>query len=116
LNSHRKAGKAVDVDEIPLEKFSAEDWAGLIASQFRALLESGHSVDLQLVSVSHPGSVVDPKYESFSLLFEGPAHQPLIQRTYTFEHPRLGRFDLFIVPVAKDRDRLQYEAVFSRLF
>ena len=57
----------------------------------------------------------DARNERFCLLFRGPAHQPLAQNTYVFEHPRLGGLALFIVPVGS-RDGAAYcyyEAVFN---
>jgi hypothetical protein len=37
----------------------------------------------------------------------------LPQRIYPFEHPDLGAFEVFIVPVGADPDGVRYEAVFS---
>jgi hypothetical protein len=31
------------------------------------------------------------------------------------KHERLGMFDLFLVPVSRERDGMRYEAVFNRL-
>ena len=48
-------------------------------------------------------------------LFNATARPVLAQQIYPFEHDRLGRFDLFIVPVGQDAQGLAYEAVFNRL-
>jgi hypothetical protein len=67
--------------------------------------------ELELVEVSD-GSTHG--HVNFSLLFRGPLQPLLPQRIYPVEHERLGRFDLFIVPVRRDTHGLYYEAVFNR--
>ena len=53
--------------------------------------------------------------EKFSLLFRGDAIRPLGQNTYAFEHARIGRFEMFIVPIGReDQGQCHYEAVFHR--
>ena len=80
-------------------------------STFR-LRQEVATTELELVEIVD-GSTL--RQVSFSLLFRGP-HQPLLrQQIYPFEHDRLGRFDLFIVPVKRDAHGLYYEAVFNRV-
>ncbi len=56
----------------------------------------------------------DARNERFSLRFRGPVHTPLGQDTYLFEHPRLGRQPIFIVPVpTPDGTQCYYEAIFN---
>src|SRR5436190_601474 len=51
---------------------------------------------------------------SFSLYFRCPAvRQP--QHIYSLSHPRLGEFDLFLVPIRQKKDGIYYEAVFNLL-
>lgn len=50
---------------------------------------------------------------SFAILFHGPVNAALPQRMYRFEHEVLGTFDLFIVPVGRDKNGFHYEAVFN---
>lgn len=49
----------------------------------------------------------------FVLLFVCPDDRVLEQRTYAIDHERLGRLEIFIVPVAADADGVHYEAVFN---
>jgi hypothetical protein len=49
----------------------------------------------------------------FAIVFRGPLEPILPQRIYRFEHDALGEFDLFIVPIARDENGTQYEAVLS---
>jgi len=53
--------------------------------------------------------------ECFSLLFRGPARVALGQSTYSLEHPALGAFLLFLVPVGPTGENGQeLEAVINR--
>jgi hypothetical protein len=100
---------------ITLAKFSQ-----MLGARFRVGNRSGDSIELELVQVSPGGTIAKgganlPEYESFSLLFHGAQAGLLRQGTYAFEHPALGRFDLFIVPIAAENGLVQYQAVFNRL-
>lgn len=50
----------------------------------------------------------------FSLLFRGNDKYSLKQGTYLVEHPWLGSFALFLVPMKKNASGSTYEAVFNR--
>ncbi len=107
------------MNELRLEELSAKQFAELVATEFSVTADRKHHIALRLTSVTEPrvtaADATHSRYESFSLFFDGPVDQPLIQQIYSFEHPQLGRFDLFIVPVSKEREHMQYEAVFNRL-
>jgi hypothetical protein len=83
---------------------------------------SGPAVALELIDArqqppSRGGSADAPDagHEKFSLRFRGPRRQALPQRTYTFEHRQLGRFEMFIVPAgAQAGANMHYEAIFNR--
>ena len=92
----------------------------LLRTRFRVGLYPAEAVELELVQVTPGGTVAKdrlnlPQYESFSLLFHGPQQRMLRQGTYAFEHPQIGRFDLFIVPIAAENGRVHYQAIFNRL-
>ena len=56
--------------------------------------------------------------ESFALTFRGPGEWPLRQRAYMLSHPKLGKLELFLVPVGKvekDPAWRDYVAVFNRM-
>ena len=106
----------VNLDQIPFARF-----ADLMNTKFWIRQEPGIEVSLELVSATRPPTTVPedtpgagPRYESFSLVFNGPLDRPLRQQTYPFEHERIGRFDLFIVPISRERGALQYQAVINR--
>lgn len=57
----------------------------------------------------------DAGNEKFSLRFMGSPGRAIGQDTYWFEHPRLGRFALFVAPVGPaGTAAANYEAVFNR--
>ena len=107
--------------EVSLATVSVEELAKLTGSIFVAGGPCGPQA-LELVGVewlsrpdargSGEGSAAG---EAFSLYFRGDPGQALAQDTYRFEHGRLGRFDMFIVPVDRlGADGCCYEAVFHR--
>lgn len=49
----------------------------------------------------------------FSLLFQVPSAGALLQRIYALEHARLGRLEIFLVPIGRENGQLVLEAVFN---
>src|SRR5215471_1493608 len=58
-----------------------------------------------------PTSTTSIETSGFMLKFLGTLDKPLTQDTYSFEHPDMGRFFLFIVPAGEQT----YTATFNRL-
>ena len=82
-------------------------------TKFRILDKSSPVViEAELVEVEEKST--SRKLEQFSILFIGPAEPCLPQSTYEIEHREMGNFDLFLVPIASDKNGTSYEAVFSR--
>lgn len=75
----------------------------------------GASQPLELALIECREGVAGPDYEHFSLLFKGPRAVLLSQRTYELEHPILGAFPLFLVPIKQDDSGTYYESVFNRM-
>ena len=76
-----------------------------------------HSLELIRAETAPGGESVasNEGSEKFSLLFRGDAIRLLGQNTYAFEHARIGRFEMFIVPIGREhRSQCYYEAVFNR--
>ncbi len=95
---------------LEIQSAVASTFAEHLNSAFR--LHHGPAItELELLEVSD-GSTHG--HVNFSLLFRGPREPQLPQQIYPVEHDRLGRFDLFIVPVKRDANGLYYEAVFNR--
>lgn len=113
---------AADLDAISISR-----WEDQINTEFlledvahagrRLVLESVERFTGSRAGVALPeGSEHKERCDCFSLLFRvvGPGDD-LPQNTYSFRHSRLGRLQVFIVPVgaAADAGRL-HEAVFNR--
>jgi hypothetical protein len=83
-------------------------------TKFRFKLDP-EDVELELVEVKRyeGGNHDQEAMESFSIFFNGPPNPLLAQQTYSVEHARMGTFDLFIVPIARQPDGYHYEAVFN---
>ncbi|WP_144224108.1 DUF6916 family protein [Mesorhizobium amorphae] len=74
--------------------------------------EASVPLALQLLEVRLLGTALRSG-GAFALTFRGPPTEPLQQATYPLVHPRLGRLDIFIVPIARQTDGMRYEAVFT---
>ncbi len=82
-------------------------------TKFHVHTDSGETLDLELFELKDGFST--PRQEQFSIQFRGPGNFILPQKTYSMEHDRIGQFDLFIVPIGRDKNGSYYEAVFNRL-
>ncbi len=81
--------------------------------EFRLHAEGMEPVELTLTQV---GDLKKTKsQEIFSIVFRGPSGAVLPQRIYRLEHETMGAFDLFLVPIEKNKEGIFYEAVFNRL-
>jgi hypothetical protein len=108
--------------EIPLHEVSFLAFSQNLNTGFRVEGDGGASVELRLIeaspqapSLSTVSNAEDALNEQFSLLFIGPLQPALSQGTYWFEHHRIGRFAMFVVPVGpQDTGYSYYEAVFNR--
>jgi hypothetical protein len=54
-----------------------------------------------------------PRAQPFSLTFQAPAQARGTQGIYRLQHPQLGVLDIFLVPIAPQDGRPQFEAVFN---
>ena len=66
---------------------------------------------LQTIAQTNP-TAFEPT-PAFSLIFRGPAGPALVQGTYQVEHPQIGVFPLFLVPIGPNRAEACYEAIFA---
>ncbi len=102
-----------------LETFTASTFQPLVRECFRVHPGEAPPVELELLQVtlltaSGPGwQTVPRRRDPFSLLFRGPQAPVLPQKIHRFEHPALGSFDLFIVPIRAGAEGTEYEAIFT---
>jgi len=109
------------MNHVPVDRLTFEWFSARLKTKFRVDLGPSHRLELELVEVnaarSRSGSLVSgelARVEGFSLVFTGPSAPLLPQGTYRFEHGPEG-FDLFMVPVGRGPDTIQYEVVFNRI-
>jgi hypothetical protein len=95
------------------ERFEHAQFLENLNSSFRLPLEGGESLDLRLIGISELNKTA--RQEFFSIIFCCGLDQVLPQRIYGLEHDKLGRLDLFLVPIKKDEQGVHYEAVFNRM-
>jgi hypothetical protein len=96
-----------------LEDMTSATFSEELNTKFRVRQPESSVLELELVKVEELGE--SPMQERFSIIFRGPLDQAVGQGLYTFEHDRLGTFDMFIVPVARGEDGMRYEAAFNRM-
>lgn len=94
---------------VPLEQLTFQKFAELLRSRFCVHSGPASVVELELLEATS-----DEGRENFSLVFSGPSDCPLAQQIYRFEHPKVGGFDLFIVPISREQGCFRYEAIFNR--
>jgi hypothetical protein len=96
---------------------TADAFAACKGTEFAVAAAGGAALPLTLIQVSRfvapPHS---PRPDPFSIEFVGPPQPVLPQAIYVFEHPAIGRFEVFIVPLGPSGpadSRMRYEAVFN---
>ena len=55
----------------------------------------------------------DEGRDPFSLEFTDTEHDHVPQQIVAVEHPELGSFDLFVVPLGPSDQGMRYEAIFT---
>jgi hypothetical protein len=95
-----------------LENLTKSMLAENVNSTFTLRHGTGQPLALELVELREAAPQSD--YERFSLFFKGPRAVLLPQRSYEIEHPNLGTFLLFLVPIKQDENGTYYESVFYR--
>jgi hypothetical protein len=100
-----------------LESFTLETFAPHVGSAFTLRLDPSTRLVLELVEATPLGragtSPTGAARQPFSLVFRGPLTPVLIQRMYPLEHPTLGAFEPFLVPIGSDPRGMQYQAIFT---
>ena len=96
-----------------MSELSKEMFGAQLHTRFQVEYALGQTVELELTDVREGKATA--RQEMFAPTFLGPGHLYLPQQMYVFEHPIMGQFDLFIVPIGQDERGFYYEAVFNRL-
>lgn len=93
--------------------FTIDTFSGHVGTKFLMHYGDSQTAELELISATDVGS--SPRQAQFSLVFKGPPEGPAAQNIFRLEHEELGALDLFLVPIARDKDGLTYEAIFNRM-
>ena len=102
-----------------LETFTLTTFSGQEGTAFRLSLASGEALDATLLQVTAlsakgpSGEALPRKRIPFSLLFRVSTPNRFEQKIYTLEHPVIGKFDLFLVPIGHGPEGYQCEAIFT---
>lgn len=95
-----------------LSSLTAADFEPAVSTVFEIVDGDADPVELRLSEVvllsERPGH-----RRSFSLRFHGPLSPACEQVTHHIVHPEMGEFELFLGPIAADREHITYEAVFA---
>ncbi len=97
-----------------LESFTCATFEQHLGETFRVGAGDREGVDLMLTEVTAlSSSSPDRAREPFSIVFRGPPDPVMPQQIQRLQHPGLGTFELFLVPIGPDGEGMQYEAVFT---
>lgn len=98
-----------------LDELTLDDFAPHVGERFD-LVSEGTRIASELAWARAVGEAPPPGSDrrwTFSLVFRTAAEVRLPQRIYGVVHPRLGRLDLFLVPIRPEGPGNLYEAVFN---
>ena len=105
----------MDLSDLTLEKAKAFE-----GTEFVVTLADGRTLTMTLDEVvpferheRRRSRGATPKRAPFSLYFLGPPSEVLPQGMYRFESATVSFANLFIVPIGRDEESTEYEAVFT---
>lgn len=98
-----------------LSRLTQADFTRLLRTMFSIRMSAKIAWKVELYQVIENKAGTTQGLQNFSLFFKGSHDNPLRPNTYSFEHPQLGAFSLFISPAGSSGGMKQYEAVFNRV-
>lgn len=103
----------MDLADVALETFEPHV-GSTFELQFSDADGARHVLALELREASAaPAPPGDRGRPPFTLTFRGPADRQLPQAIYPLAHRALGTVEIFIVPVGRSADGVEYQAVFT---
>jgi hypothetical protein len=89
------------------------EFAKHLHTKFRIRINESESVEAELADVSDLR--LSERQERFAVVFRTSNETFLGQGTRDVEHDQMGEFTLFLVPVGRDEEGIEYEACFNRM-
>jgi len=97
-----------------LNELTHATFAEELGSSFQLDVGAATPLRLELVEANAlTRASVGTRRTPFSLLFRGPRQPVLPQKIYPLAHQRLGRLEVFLVPLGPEGESMRYEAVFT---
>jgi hypothetical protein len=96
-----------------LGQLKPEMMADHVGSEFEVLDDPANSFTVKFTEVVELSKT--ERNQAFSLFFHGPLDRFMQQGIHKLKHSGLGEFEVFLVPIAKDKDGFQYEAAFNHI-
>ena len=100
--------------ELTVEQLKKSGFEAACNSAFLVSVIEQPTTTFPLMLTTLTSRPAPPGIEQFSMLFTGPPEPVLPQGTYRFVHDDLGELPLFMVPIGKNSERVQYEVCVSR--
>lgn len=94
-------------------QLTEEEFSKHVNTKFRVTGNPSIELELDEVKGYRAGPNDQGGMERFSAFFRGPSEPQLLQMVHALAHDRMGAFELFLVPIAKDEKGFRYEAVFN---
>lgn len=95
-----------------MDNLHYDDFLPYLNSRLQMTASDGATHELELVQVTENSP--SPRQEQFVLQFRAPLTAPSSQGIYQLQHEQLGSGAIFLVPVSRNAESMQYEAVFNR--
>jgi hypothetical protein len=90
------------------------DFLPWVGQPFHLVTDHGEQITAELLQADALAAAAGSSGRlPFSLVFEGPREPLLPQQTLTVRHPGLGEQAMFVVPVARQGQTVQYQAIFN---
>lgn len=98
-----------------MENLNSRIFSEHLHSIFRSAVPNSNPLSLELIEVTEKD--LSPQVEQFSVVFrcEDAQANAFPQGIHALEHDKLGKLELFLVPIGRDAKGLRYEAVFNRM-